>query len=81
MWIARIFIKQMNSFFLLTGAPNVGRNELKRRLIASDPSLFTDIIPCKYYVNYRVHDCVLLLSIFDTITAMKMKMTSKVVAK
>lgn len=33
---------------VLVGAPGVGRNELRRRLIATDPEKYVTPIPCKY---------------------------------
>ena len=33
---------------VLIGAPGVGRNELKRRLVAKNPNKYTSPIPCKY---------------------------------
>lgn len=33
---------------VLVGAPGVGRNELRRRLIASDPEKYVTPVPCKY---------------------------------
>jgi len=33
---------------VLIGAPGVGRNELRRRLIARDPEKFRSPVPCKY---------------------------------
>lgn len=32
---------------VLIGAPGVGRNELRRRLIARDPEKFRSPVPCK----------------------------------
>lgn len=32
---------------VLVGAPGVGRNELRRRLIATDPDKYVTPIPCK----------------------------------
>lgn len=32
---------------VLIGAPGIGRNELKRRLIAIDPEKYSTPIPCK----------------------------------
>jgi len=34
---------------VLIGPPGVGRNELKRRLIATDQEKYKTPIPCKYY--------------------------------
>lgn len=34
---------------VLIGAPGVGRNELKRRLVARDPDKYRSPVPCKYY--------------------------------
>ena len=42
------------------GPPGVGRNELKRRLIASDPEHFASAIPRKFH-NILI-PCVLILS-------------------
>lgn len=44
---------------VLIGAPGVGRNELKRRLLARDPEKYRSPVPCKlllslYSVNIRV---------------------------
>lgn len=33
---------------ILIGAPGIGRNELKRRLIATDPDKYRTPIPCTY---------------------------------
>lgn len=33
---------------VLIGAPGVGRNELRRRLIARDPEKFRSPVPCKF---------------------------------
>lgn len=32
---------------VLAGAPGVGRNELRRRLIATDPDKFVTPVPCE----------------------------------
>ena len=32
---------------MFTGAPGVGRNELKRRLKASNPMHFQEVVPCE----------------------------------
>lgn len=38
------------SVFMYTiGAPKVGRNELKRRLMVSGPKLYQDVVPCMFY--------------------------------
>lgn len=34
---------------VLIGPPGVGRNELKRRLIATDPEKYRTPVPCNYY--------------------------------
>lgn len=33
---------------ILIGAPGVGRNELKRRLIVRDPEKYRSPVPCEY---------------------------------
>lgn len=33
---------------VLIGAPGVGRNELKRRLVARDPEKYRSPVPCKF---------------------------------
>lgn len=35
---------------VLIGPPGVGRNELKRRLIATDPDKYRTPIPCNYFL-------------------------------
>lgn len=52
---------------VLVGAPGVGRNELRRRLIATDPEKYVTPIPCKFnltHVTYSLHIsiCYLILS-------------------
>lgn len=65
-----VFHAKINGFFLLVsklyprpgvyrpivliGAPGVGRNELKRRLVARDPEKYRSPVPCKnfHYTNY-----------------------------
>lgn len=37
---------------VLVGAPGVGRNELRRRLIASDPEKYVTPVPCEYLRMY-----------------------------
>lgn len=37
---------------VLIGSPGVGRNELKRRLIDTDPDKYRTPTPCKY-INYH----------------------------
>lgn len=34
---------------VLIGAPGIGRNELKRRLIATDPDKYKVPTPCKFF--------------------------------
>lgn len=36
---------------VLVGAPGVGRNELRRRLIATDPEKYVTPIPCKIFIK------------------------------
>lgn len=33
---------------VLIGAPGIGRNELKRRLVARDPDKYRSPVPCEY---------------------------------
>lgn len=47
---------------VLIGAPGVGRNELRRRLIARDPEKYRSPVPCKYIllyfgVKFNVNSC------------------------
>lgn len=41
---------------VLIGAPGVGRNELKRRLVARDSDKYRSPVPCKYFSldNYAI---------------------------
>lgn len=47
---------------VLIGAPGVGRNELKRRLVARDPEKYRSPVPCKnfHYTNYFLPDIYVL---------------------
>ncbi|KAH8371782.1 hypothetical protein KR093_008821 [Drosophila rubida] len=61
---------------VLIGAPGVGRNELRRRLIARDPEKFRSPVPCKlkvllvyfYLITVQINK---LLSILDTTRPMR----------
>lgn len=37
---------------VLIGPPGVGRNELKRRLMATDPDKYKTPVPCKYPLHF-----------------------------
>ena len=41
---------------VLIGPPGVGRNELKRRLIALDPDKYRTTIPCKLFFSISISD-------------------------
>lgn len=39
---------------VLIGPPGVGRNELKRRLIATDPDKYKTPVPCKFPFSFSI---------------------------
>lgn len=49
---------------VLIGAPGVGRNELRRRLIARDPEKYRSPVPCKFQ---NVSPYLEIIDIFITI--------------
>lgn len=38
----------------ISGPPGVGRNELKRRLRASNPNHFEEVVPCKLVISIKL---------------------------
>lgn len=48
-----------NRPIVLIGAPGVGRNELKRRLIARDPEKYRSPVPCKNVIDiFLIHSTI-----------------------
>lgn len=43
---------------VLVGAPGVGRNELRRRLIATDPEKYVTPVPCEWNKTNTYYTCV-----------------------
>ncbi|KAI8737334.1 MAGUK p55 subfamily member 7 isoform X3, partial [Biomphalaria glabrata] len=39
---------------IFIGPPGVGRNELKRRLRASNPNHFEEVVPCKLVISIKL---------------------------
>jgi hypothetical protein len=46
-WIKRGKWNDFIVFWFHLGVSNVGRNELKQRLMGSNPSHYVDVVPCK----------------------------------
>lgn len=47
-WTIQEILMFLLSLLPHLGVSNVGRNELKQRLMGSNPSQFVDVVPCTY---------------------------------
>lgn len=47
-WTIQEMLMFLLSLLPHLGVSNVGRNELKQRLMGSNPSQFVDVVPCTY---------------------------------
>lgn len=53
---------------VLIGPPGVGRNELKRRLIATDPDKYKTPVPCKFPFSFSIISPSFLLKQSSSVT-------------
>lgn len=58
---------------VLIGAPGVGRNELKRRIIARDPEKYRSPVPCEFQCRFNFNRNLILLMQSPTDTTRDMR--------